>query len=205
MSRGTLPLLMMLLLTAATASAHDLPVQRSLAIQMHASHAELLLIYSEPPGPRTDRILALYDSDKDGKIEGTEVILARSPMLRRARLGLDVSFTGALTAEKQPQIRFKRDKGGGIAMATYQRIDFVAIKDKLSVDVTVGGRKGTPELDLVVDAGADWNHSGGDEVKKTDVVGPGASKRYPMERNAPTPQSDQSTRDWQPPEETRPK
>ena len=201
MRRLILPLLLLMGWTA-TAAAHELAIERSLTIQLHASHAELLLIYSEPPGPRTDRILALYDSDKDGRISGVEARLARRPMLRRAQLGLDVSVNGANTAEKQPQVRFRRDESGGIAMATYQRIDFIAQADAISIDVKLGDVKGTPELQLEVESGADW-HFPGDDAGRRVTLRPGKTASFAVERTVPEVTTDDSKRRWQPPEKSR--
>lgn len=191
------------LLVTTSASGHDLPIERSLVLQVHTSHAELLMVYTEPPGPRTERLLALHDANRNGKIDGAEGALAKRPMLRRAFLGLDIEFPGITTGEKESRIRYKRDRAGGIAVAIYQRIDFITADNELNVEVSLEGASGIPELQLVVEAADSWTLPGEKEEAKI-LMKPGMKKSFHLERT-PTPISDAvPDRDWQPPEATRP-
>jgi hypothetical protein len=201
---ATIVTALLCLLLSTPASAHDLPIERSLVLQIHTSHAELLLVYTEPPGPRTDRLLALHDANRNGKIDGVEGTLAKRPMLRRAFLGLDLSFPNVNTAKKEPQIRYRRDRSGGIAVAIYQRIDFVHSANELDVLVELEDAKGVPALDLVVELAGRWKFSEakGDEVKMK--LGSGAKKTFHLTRESPPVNKTTPDRDWQPPESTRP-
>lgn len=189
---------------APSAEAHDLPIERSLVVQVHSSHAELLLVYREPPGPRTQRLLALYDADENGEIDGAEGALAKRPMLRRAFLGLNLEFADVKTGKKEPQIRYKRERGGGLSVAIYQRIDFVNPTNELQFSTQLEETRGVPELKLVVELAGRWSFSDSDSDEVKAKLGPGGRKEITLERK-PTPANRaEPDRDWQPPDRIRP-
>jgi hypothetical protein len=189
---------------AVPASAHDLPIERSLVLQVHSSHAELLLVYSEPPGPRTERLLALYDTNENGKIDGVEGTLAKRPMLRRAFLGLNLSFPHVTTAKKEPQIRYRRDRAGGLAVAIYQRIDFINATDVLDVVVKLGSTRGIPKLELVIEVADRWAFTELETDELEVELPAGSEKTFHLRRDAGPISKAVPDRDWQPPEQTRP-
>lgn len=187
-----------LLLCPLFATSDDGPPERSITVKVHTNHARTLLLYNEPPGSRSDRLLSLYDSNGSGQIEDSEAILARSPMLRRARQGLDLSFTGAMSAFKDPQVRFKRMDDGGISMQTYQRVDFVTKTNEFSIDVTLSNRKGVPPLDVVVEPVEDWKFKDG-AANKTAKLVPGKTERFRLQRVVHEQPEPRSSGEWVPP------
>ena len=155
MRRSALLFVVVGALASVNATAHTYPIERSGVLQLHTAHAELLLVYVEPPGPRTKRILALYDQNGNGNIDGVEKALARRTFLRRAFHGLDIEF-GTKSSKKAPEIRYKRDKDGGLSVAILQRIDLVIPSNELELKVALAKGETIVPLQLIVEPVGRW-------------------------------------------------
>ena len=167
----------------ASAAAHTYPAERTAVLQLKTSHAELLLIYKEPAGPRTDRLLALYDQNGNGQIDGLETRLARRAFLSRAFAGLTFEFD-AQSGEKAPELRFRRDPDGGISVAILQRIDLIIGRDELVVGVKMEAGEGLPPLELIVEPVLHWRLRDGSGRERKLVVQPGQHHEVTLAREA---------------------
>ena len=165
---------------ASTAAAHEFPVERSAVLQVHTSHAELLLVYVEPPGPRTDRLLALYDADRNGKIDGVEERLARRAFLHRAFYGLKFEFD-AQSIERTAEIRYKRDERGGISVAILQRFDLSIPTNALALDLSLSSGETIPPIDIIIEPVGKWVIAGAEGERKVSLA-PGQKQRVALSR-----------------------
>lgn len=177
---------------AAPASAHSFPIERSAVLQLHTAHAELLLLYREPPGPRTDRILALYDQNKNGQLDGIEQRLARRMFLQRAFFGLEIVFDHK-SAKKTAELRFKRDPDGGISVAILQRIDLIVDSNALSVKLTLTKGETVPPIDIIVEP-VSWDFvEKKDDRERKVALKPGDKVTVKLDRT-PTPANEKAPR-----------
>lgn len=104
--------------TPASLSAHNVAIERSLMIDVAPTQVEILAIYSEPPGIRTERLLALYDLDRDGRLDGKELLHAMPEVAKRAFLGIQILVDGQ-PANFTPTMRCKREQNRGQSCALY--------------------------------------------------------------------------------------
>lgn len=163
---GAVTLLATLMLIGTAGSAHDFPVERTMAVQLHTSHVEVMVVHVEPAGPRTQRILALHDQNRDGKIEGSEAVLAKPAMRKRALLGLDLELVGVPSSEQRSDVRFRRDKGGGFSIAAFRRMDFVLGDNSLDVAISLANRAGLPSTTVLFETVGDWQVSGSTQAQR---------------------------------------
>ncbi len=191
-------------LPAAPAVSQSNRQSRDIVMRVHTNHAEMQLVYHEPPGAKADRILSIYDSNNDGKIDPTESLVAKRPMLRRAHRGISISYSGAMAAEKDRQIRFQRDDQGGLSMRTSQRIDFVTKDGDFSVDISLARAKDAPNTVVKMVAAEDWLFEDG-TTEQTRTLEGGSTERFFLERiEYAQPKDRGDRRDWAPPESSRP-
>lgn len=164
--------LVILIATFATVQvyAHEnLPITRSAIAQIHSDRVEILLIYSEPPGVRSDALLARYDINGNAKIDGKETMLALPEISKRMVLGLRFEVEGEKPQMRSPELKIKKDRSGGLSFALYLIYDLKSLNpnDSRSLSVTVGPESGTLPLKLIVEAAdglsiveADMPHEG---------------------------------------------
>ena len=170
--------------SAAPTASHTFPVERSAVLQVHTSHVELLLLYAEPPGPRTERILALYDANQNGEIDGVEQRLARRIFMQRAFYGLDISFNHQ-SAKKTADIRYKRTAEGGISVAILQRIDLIVDSNELTVSLALTEGETIPPIEIIVEP-VGWKLVDDDAGERKVALQPGTKTAVRLTR-APTP------------------
>lgn len=104
---------------ANVAWAHTLPIERSLMMTVHQDRLEVLMIYNEPPGIRTERILAMYDLDRNGRLTGKELAIASPDIAERAFNGIKIEVNGIVPTANQPQLACKREQDKGLSCALY--------------------------------------------------------------------------------------
>ena len=126
-------------LASAVANAHDLPIERTLMVTPHTDKLEVLAIYSEPPGVRTERLLALYDLNRDGRLTGKELPLATPELAERAFMGIRISVDGEAAQNGAVEANCKREANKGLSCALYLT---VAAKQPESVEVALLNRAG---------------------------------------------------------------
>ncbi len=104
---------------ASLAWAHTLPIERSLMMTIHQDRLEVLMIYTEPPGIRTERILAMYDLDRNGRLTGKELAIASPDIAERAFNGVKIEVNGVVPTANQPELSCKREQDKGLSCALY--------------------------------------------------------------------------------------
>ncbi len=143
-----------LLLPSVAADAHEFPVERSLLAQVSLDRVEMMLVYTEPAGPRTDLLIAKFDLDNDGEIAGPELKLAEGELTKRAFRGLELEFLGERAGMHPPEMKVKRTREGGLAAAFYlhYRLD-EKVAERTFVVRLEGSAERIIPLVLVVEAG----------------------------------------------------
>lgn len=145
-----------LILSGGALSAHEgMPVERSAIAQIHADRVEILLMYSEPPGPRSEALLGRYDIDGDGRIDGDkETALALPEVSKRIALGLEFEVDGERPFMQPPALKITRDRSGGLAAALYltYRLDQLTAGNR-TLQIRVSDRDGVVPLNIIVEAG----------------------------------------------------
>lgn len=180
---------LLVLIASSTAYAHDNPAERSAVLQVHTAHAELLLIYKEPRGPRVDRLFALYDQNRNGKIDGLETRIARRAFLDRAFYGFDLTFD-AKSSPKTAELRYKTEDDGGISVAVLQRIDLIIGKNEMEVGLSLRPGETIPAMDVIVEPAGNWRLPEGDASEHKLALTPGQSSVVKLSRKpsaAPQP------------------
>jgi hypothetical protein len=111
------------LLAFGEVSAHELPNERSLLIQVSADRLEIMIVYLEPPGAAVDLLLSRYDLDGDRELQGGEAQLAGPEWMERVLRGLQFEVADEQPVAKPPEIKFRREPGGALSAAVYARWD----------------------------------------------------------------------------------
>lgn len=187
------------------ARSDELAAQRIISIRVFTSHASLTLQHEERDAERAAKLLERYDRNDDGVVDEDETARAKRPALRHVFRGLDVSYSGALSAPKDPQLRFSKNDAGDVTISTHQRVDFVAKGDEFSVDVSVSRRAAMAPTRVKVETVRDWTLADGTTRDDRTIEG-GATERFFLKRIAhqrPRRVGDGGRR-WAPPDSTRP-
>lgn len=111
------------LVASSTLSAHELPNERSLLIEVSADRLEVMIVYLEPPGAAVDLLLRRYDLDGDRELGQAEAQLAGPEWMRRVLQGLQFEVAAEKPAARPPEIKFRREAGGALSAAVYARWD----------------------------------------------------------------------------------
>ncbi|MEZ4460177.1 MAG: hypothetical protein R3E66_10685 [bacterium] len=158
-------------LASAVASAHVIPIERTLMVTAHADKLEVLAIYSEPPGVRTERLLALYDLNRDGRLTGKELPLATPELAERAFMGIRITVDGEVANNSAVEANCKREANKGLSCALYLT---VAAKLPERVEVALVNRQGvltTPtQINAAEGVSADQATINGEPVEAGAVV-----------------------------------
>lgn len=115
------------LVASSTLSAHELPNERSLLIEVSADRLEIMIVYLEPPGAAVDLLLRRYDLDGDRELGPAEAQLAGPEWMRRVLHGLQFEVAGEQPAARPPEIKFRRETGGALSAAVYARWDLAEL------------------------------------------------------------------------------
>lgn len=101
------------------AEAHELDPLRTVIVQVEPNRLDLMILFEEPPGPRASLLLAKYDVDQNGLIEGPEAELAGREMLPRMLAGLQFEVLGERPRTGEPKIKFQTTPSRGITAAAF--------------------------------------------------------------------------------------
>ncbi len=144
-----------MLCTSPLAAHEGLPIERSAIAQIHSDRVEILLMYSEPPGPRSDALLGRYDLDGDGRIDGKkETALAMPEVSKRMALGLRFEVDGERPQMKPPELKVEKDRSGGLAAALYLTYELDPLEvGSRTLNIRVSDRRGVVPLSIIVEAG----------------------------------------------------
>ena len=119
--RGRLGLAILALLLSLVAtkpsSAHDLPQERTILLQLYPTSIEAMIVYQEPPGRRVDFFLARFDTDRDGTLTGPEAEAAGKDWIPHALQGLTFQVDGEPLPDPTREIKFKKEHNGALSSA----------------------------------------------------------------------------------------
>jgi len=170
--------LLLVLLAPNLGSAHELPIERELMVQYDGDTLQILMVYREPPGARSDRLKALYDTNRDGRITGSESKGMHPEMLRRATHQLRFQLDGHTIVPTSTDIKIVSERTGGFSAAIlfeYRKVGF----GRLSVEV--GSAAGTLPLQVQAVPGA---HLKGPEALELE---PGKSAHFDLQPPTDSP------------------
>ncbi len=109
---------------ARSASAHDLPQERALLLEIKPEGLEAMVVYQEPPGERVDLIKAQSDFNRDGALTGPDAVAAASAWVPRALQGLEFEAEGTELDRDPPRVKFRNEHNGALSSAIYLRWDW---------------------------------------------------------------------------------
>lgn len=142
------------ILAPGMARAHDFPAERSLLVQVSNDRVEMMLVYQEPPGPRTDLLMAKFDLNNDGALTDGELKLAEGELSRRAFDGLRLEVEGERAGMHPPDMKVTRNRDGGLAAAFYLKYELDdAVLQRIFVVRLIGRADSVLPLTLIVEAG----------------------------------------------------
>lgn len=170
-------------LWAPPAQAHDFDPERQLVVQVFESHVDILVLYTEAPGKRTDFFSAKFGLGAGGEIGEFLDQLAGRAFLPRMLDGLEFEIAGEHPHTNEPELRFE-DEDGRLMAAAYVRYDLDELDDHRQRTFIVRARDhsflptrtivyGGGDLQLVdergttIDPPLDFQLRGGDEHRAT--------------------------------------
>jgi hypothetical protein len=122
-----LPLLTLLLCAVSTGHAHEIEPLRTVIVQVESDRIDIMVLFEEPPGPRAGLLLARYDLDQNGQLEGFEAELAGREMLPRMLSGMQFEVVGERPATGEPEIKFQVTPTRGITAAAFVSYELPAM------------------------------------------------------------------------------
>ncbi len=161
----------MLWLLSATAHAHDLKVERSIIAQVHATKVQILVIYNEAPGDRSERFMAKYDVNRNARIDGSEVLLATPEISRLALLGLEFEVEGEKPKMLPPEVKFENKPGKPVSAAILLTYELDAVPQR-TLHIRQKPAKGLPETTVAIEAGEGLTISNSSGAASTRTTAP---------------------------------
>ncbi|MFU8803762.1 MAG: hypothetical protein ACNA8W_08145 [Bradymonadaceae bacterium] len=99
--------------------AHDVDPLRTVIVQVEVDRIDVMILFEEPAGARASLLLAKYDADQNGQIDGAEAELAGREMLPRMLAGLQFEVAGEQPRTAAPEIKFQTTPARGITAAAF--------------------------------------------------------------------------------------
>lgn len=119
----------------APSFAHKIPIERSLMVTVHPNRIEILAIYAEPPGIRTEWLLGLFDFDRDGRLDGRELVFAAPELAIRAFTGVQMTLNGKPIPASVPEAKCKREQNKGLSCALYLDLSLPEAPEALQIQL----------------------------------------------------------------------
>jgi hypothetical protein len=113
---------------STTATAHDLPRERTLLLQIRPEGLEAMIVYQEPPGKQVQFLKAQYDFDRDDELSGPEAVAAASAWVPRALGGLTFASPNVELDRGTPDVKFRNEHSGALSSAIYLKWDWEALE-----------------------------------------------------------------------------
>lgn len=113
----SLTLILLSMGMGTSASAHELPIERQMVLDWSDEALGAMLVYREPPGPRSDRLKSMFDANRDGRISPAEARKMGPQLYMRATHKL------AFKVDKKPvmpvlvETKVVRERTGGFSVA----------------------------------------------------------------------------------------
>ena len=112
----------------STAKAHDFEPERELFVQVFPEHVDILIIYAEAPGERTDLFRAHFGFALGGEFGEALRELSKRAIVPRMLDGLEFEVHGENPRTGEPQIEF-RDHDTRLMVAAYVRYELDELAD----------------------------------------------------------------------------
>lgn len=99
-------------------TAHDLPRERTLLVQIRPDAIDLMVVYLEPPTDSLEFFKTRHDLDRDGEIDSHEATFAVDAWLPRAMQHLTLEWNDhPLERAHRPKLKFETRAHGALASA----------------------------------------------------------------------------------------
>ena len=103
------------LATAPTAQAHEFEPERQVLVQVFPEHLDIVIFYTEAPGPRSNLFLTQFGLHND--MSGPLAAMASRAVLSRVLDGLQFEVEGETPRTGTPEVRLRNEKGRLMAAA----------------------------------------------------------------------------------------
>ncbi len=102
---------------AGSATAHELPRERTILVEVSAERVEAMVVYQEPPGRPVEFLLGRFDLDGDGRLDGPEAEAAGEEWAPRALQGLVFEAGDERLEPDEPKVKFRPEHNGALSAA----------------------------------------------------------------------------------------
>lgn len=155
---------LMCIVPAAEATAHDIDPEREVLVQVFADHVDVMVVYTEAPGERTDWFRLRWGLAFGDQFQEALAPLAGRAIAPRVLDGLQFEVEGQQPRTDDPQVKID-DDDQQLQIATYARyeVDELAEDDRRTVTVRT--------LDQPIPATTVLIYEG-DDVRPVDDTGP---------------------------------
>lgn len=113
----SLTLLFLLMGIGLSASAHELPIERQMVLDWSDEALGAMLVYREPPGPRSDRLKSMFDANRDGRISPAEARKMGPHLYLRATHKLAFRVDNESVVPTLVETKVVRERTGGFSVA----------------------------------------------------------------------------------------
>ncbi len=122
------------LLAAPTAQAHEFEPERQVLVQVFPEHLDIVIFYTEAPGPRSNLFLTQFGLHHD--MSGPLAAMASRAVLSRVLDGLQFEVEGETPRTGTPEVRL-RNENGRLMAAAFVRYDLDPLPEGASRSVVV--------------------------------------------------------------------
>lgn len=137
--QSLLGLLVLLLVGAfvTPATAHDLPRERTIMVELSPDSVRAMVLFQEPPGRRIKLLKAQFDFDGDGELRGAEAEAAASSWVPYALRDLTFRIDGGSPDRETAKLKFKNEHHGSLSSAIYLEWDVPGLEPGRTRTITV--------------------------------------------------------------------
>lgn len=141
--RLLLPIVLILL--SLELAAHELPVEREMVVQHAEQTMRVMLVYREPPGKRTERLMAFYDLDQDGRLSSAEMASMGPELQKRALHEVTIESSDKRLVAQKTDVKVVTERTGSISAAILLEFD---VKELEGFSIRLGKQAGILPLTL---------------------------------------------------------
>lgn len=106
----------------SSAQAHEFDPDRQVVVQVFPDHVDILILYTEAPGERSDLFTAMFGFGVSDQLGDAFEVLAQRAFLPRMLDGLEFEIEGEKPRTHEPELRFE-DHDGHLMAAAFVRYD----------------------------------------------------------------------------------
>lgn len=113
----SLTLILLSIGMGTSTSAHELPIERQMVLDWTDDALGAMLVYREPPGPRSDRLKLMFDANRDGRISPAEARKMGPQLYMRATHKLEFQVDKKSVMPVLVETKVVRERTGGFSVA----------------------------------------------------------------------------------------